>query len=74
MNHYNNPHLTRNAQHLRKNMTRQERRLWYDFLKLLPFTFHRQKVFDNYILDFYRAEAALVIELDGSRHYSEEGE
>ena len=52
-------------------MTREERRLWYDFLKGLPVTIHRQKVFPPYIVDFYCAEAKLVIELYGSQHYGE---
>ena len=52
-------------------MTKEERHLWYDFLKSLPQTFHRQKVIGNYIVDFYCASAKLVIELDGSQHYEE---
>ena len=54
-------------------MTREERHLWYDCLKSLPQTFHRQKVIGNYIVDFYCAEAKLVIELDGSQHFEEQG-
>ena len=49
-------------------MTKEERRLWYDFLKLQPQVFNRQKVIGRYIVDFYCAEAKLVIELDGSQH------
>ncbi len=55
-------------------MTKEERHLWYDFLKGLPVTVNRQKVFGNYIADFYIAKAMLIIELDGSQHYTEEGE
>ena len=55
-------------------MTKEERHLWYDFLKKLPVTVNRQKVFENYIADFYIAKANLIIELDGSQHYSEKGE
>jgi len=54
-------------------MTKEERRLWYDFLKTLPITVHRQKVIGNYIVDFYIASAKIVIELDGSQHYEEKG-
>ena len=54
-------------------MTREERKLWYEFLKNLPVPFHRQKVIGNYIVDFYCASAKLVIELDGSQHYEAEG-
>lgn len=65
--------LTKNAQQLRKNMTKEERRLWYDFLKNLPLTVNRQKVIGPYIADFYCAQAGTVIELDGSQHYEEQG-
>lgn len=43
-------------------------RLWYDFLRLYPVRFYRQKVLGSYIVDFYRARARLVIELNGSQH------
>ncbi len=69
MNEIYNPKLIKNAKNLRKDMTPEERHLWYDFLKHLPFTIHRQKVIGNYIVDFYCAEAHLVIELDGAQHY-----
>ena len=73
MNTTNNSKLTDNAKKLRKNMTKEERHLWYDFLKNLPVTVNRQKVIGNYIVDFYIATAKLVIELDGSQHYEEKG-
>ena len=69
----NDPKLTPYAQKLRKEMTAEERRLWYDFLKPLPLTVNRQKIIDRYIVDFYCASARLVIELDGSQHYDAEG-
>ena len=69
MNKNNNPELTQIAQNLRKNMTKEERHLWYDFLKELPVTIQRQKVLGHYIVDFYCASANLVIEIDGSQHY-----
>jgi very-short-patch-repair endonuclease len=72
MNNYNNK-LIKNAKTLRKNMTKEERHLWYDFLKTLPVTVNRQKVIGNYIVDFYCASSKVVIELDGSQHYSPEG-
>ena len=68
-----NPRLRQNAQLLRRNMTREERHLWYDFLKTLPRTVHRQKVIGPYIVDFYCAAAKLVIELDGEQHYTSSG-
>ena len=63
------------AQELRrnKNMTPQERKLWYHFLKDLPFPVKRQKIIGSYIADFYIPSGKLVIELDGSQHYTEEG-
>jgi very-short-patch-repair endonuclease len=73
LNQTNNPKLKRNAQKLRREMTKEERRLWYDFLKQLPVTVNRQKVIDHYIVDFYCASAKLAIELDGSQHYENEG-
>ena len=72
MNETQNKKLTPLAQHLRKEMTPEEKRLWYEYLKKLPCTVNRQKVFGNYIADFYIASAKLVIELDGAQHYEEE--
>ena len=60
------------AKMLRKNMTKEEKHLWYDFLRASPVRFSRQKVLGKYIADFYCAKAKLVIELDGSGHYAEE--
>ena len=74
MNPIQNPRLTTNARKLRKDMTEEERKLWYTFLKKLPYTVHKQKVIKRYIVDFYIAEAKIVIELDGSQHYEEKGE
>ena len=54
-------------------MTKEEKHLWYDFLKKLDVTIHRQKTIGNYIADFYLAKAKLVIEIDGSQHYESEG-
>ena len=53
-------------------MTKEERHLWYDFLKGLDVTVNRQKVIGYYVADFYCAAANLVIELDGSQHYEED--
>ena len=58
------------AKALRKNMTRWERKLWYDFLRSYPVCFQRQKAIGNYIADFYCAKARLVVELDGGGHYA----
>ena len=60
--------MLRNSQNLRKNMTREERHLWYDFLKMYPVQFKRQVSMGSYIVDFYRDKAKLVLELDGSQH------
>jgi len=56
------------AKILRKNMTPEEKHLWYDFLKRLPFTVRRQHNIENYIVDFYIAEKKIVIEVDGRQH------
>ena len=69
MDRKHNPSLTENAKSLRKSMTKEERHLWYDFLREYPVRFLRQKVIDNYIVDFYCSKARLIIELDGSQHY-----
>ncbi len=62
-----------NSKELRKNMTPEEKKLWYDFLKKLPFTINRQKMIGPYILDFYCHSARLAIELDGAQHYEPDG-
>ena len=69
MNETYNSKLITNARNLRKMMTKEERHLWYDFLKQLPVTVHRQKTIGDYIVDFYIATEKTVIELDGSQHY-----
>ena len=63
-----NSKLTPRAQKLRKNMTKEERRLWYEYLHDYPCRFRRQVTFGNYIVDFYCAAAKLAVELDGSQH------
>ena len=63
-----NKALVKNAQVLRKNMTPEEKCLWYDFLKLLPYTVKRQHNIDNFIVDFYIPKKKIVIELDGVQH------
>ena len=69
-----NSKLTGCAQKLRKNQTKEESKLWYQFLRKYPVRFHRQYVIGNYIVDFYCHKAKLVIELDGSQHYEDAGE
>ena len=59
------------AKKLRREMTKQERHPWYDFLRGYPVRFSRQKVLGRYIADFYCAQAKLVVELDGSQHFEE---
>ena len=63
-----NKKLVANARELRKNMTPEEKHLWYDFLKRLPITVKRQHNIENYIVDFYIAEKRIVIEIDGIQH------
>ena len=59
------------AKELRKNATRQENHLWYDFLRAYPVRFQRQKSIGNYIVDFYCHSARIAVEIDGSQHYEE---
>ena len=61
------------ARSLRKNATKQENHLWYDFLREYPVPFHRQVMIDDFIADFYCHQARLVIELDGSQHETDMG-
>ena len=68
-----NKQLVPFAKQLRKEMTKEERHVWYDFLRAYPISFSRQKVLGKYIADFYCAKAKLVIELDGSQHYEPSG-
>ena len=65
--------LAQRARELRRDMTDQERRLWYGWLRQLPFRFQRQKPIGNYIADFYCHKAKLVVEIDGWRHFTEDG-
>lgn len=69
---YNKKNITL-AKNLRKNATPQEDRLWYDFLSKYKIRFQRQKAIDNFIADFYCHKAKLIIEIDGSQHYTKKG-
>ncbi len=68
-----NRDLKQTAKMLRNSMTPEENRLWYEYLRRYPVRFRRQRPIDRYIADFYCPLAKLVIELDGSQHYTEEG-
>ncbi len=65
--------LSDRAKDLRKNMTKQEKHLWYDFLSKHEVRWYKQRIIDNYIVDFYCSRAKLVIELDESQHYTKDG-
>ena len=71
-NKNHNPLLKPYAQTLCREMTKEERHLWYDFLKTLNLTVKRQHIIGPYIVDFYIPSANLIIELDGSQHYEED--
>ena len=62
------------AKTLRKNLTPQERKLWYEFLRDFSPRFQRQKPIGEYVVDFYCAKAQLAVELDGGGHYEEQQE
>ncbi|MBE6583242.1 MAG: DUF559 domain-containing protein [Ruminococcaceae bacterium] len=68
-----NKELLEFAKDLRRNMTKQEKHLWYDYLRNYPIKIYKQRIIDNYIADFYCHQAKLVIEIDGSQHYTEDG-
>ncbi|MBR2722528.1 MAG: endonuclease domain-containing protein [Clostridia bacterium] len=61
------------ARILRRNMTRHEKHLWYDFLRYYPVKIYKQRIVDNFIADFYCHSARLIIELDGSQHDTNQG-
>ena len=65
--------MTPFSQKLRREMTKEERHLWYDFLKQLTVTVKRQEIIDYYIVDFYIPQSKIAIEIDGSQHYSKAG-
>lgn len=69
---YNRENISR-ARELRKNMTPQEKKLWYDFLRVHEMRFQRQKCVGGFVADFYCHKAKLVIEIDGAQHYTPEG-
>ena len=73
MDRKHNKNIVPFAKELRKNMTKEEKHLWYDLLREYPVKFTRQKVLGKYIADFYCAKASIVIELDGSQHYEDLG-
>jgi very-short-patch-repair endonuclease len=61
------------ARELRQTMTKQEKHLWYDFLRYYPIKIYKQRIIDSFIVDFYCAKAKLVIEIDGAQHYTSPG-
>lgn len=64
--------LLNNARNLRKNMTKEERHLWYDFLRGYPLRFRRQEIIGGYIADFYCDKSKIIVELDGGQHYEDD--
>ena len=67
-----NTSLKDNSKELRKEMTPEEKELWYNFLKKLPFPVKRQKIILNFILDFYIPKVKVAIEIDGRQHLEKE--
>jgi very-short-patch-repair endonuclease len=68
-----NEYINVNARNLRNNMTEEESKLWYQFLRYYPIRFMRQRIIDDCILDFYCSKCKLGIEVDGSQHQTEQG-
>ncbi len=73
MKHIRNSDLKPQARSLRKNATKQENHFWYDYLKVYPVPFRRQVQFSLFIVDFFCSKANLILEIDGSQHYTEQG-
>lgn len=69
-----NKNLLNIAKILRRNMTPQENHLWYDFLRHYPIKVYKQRIIDDFVVDFFCYQAKLVIELDGSQHYTRNGQ
>ena len=61
------------ARELRHNMTPQEKKLWFQFLRQYPIKIYKQRIIESFVADFYCSRAQLVIELDGMQHYTEQG-
>lgn len=72
MFHPRNNELLEKARELRKNMTEEEKKLWFGFLRKHSLRFRRQEIIGSYIVDFYCKERKLVIEIDGAQHYEHE--
>ena len=68
-----NKNLKEVARNLRKTMTDQERHLWFCFLRKYPVKFVRQRPIGSYVADFYCSDVKLIVEIDGSQHYTDEG-
>ena len=70
-----NKYLKLPSRDLRNNMTDAEQMLWQRLRRkqILGLQFYRQKPILNFIVDFYCPAANLVIECDGSQHYTIDG-
>jgi len=73
-NRFHNKENNTRARSLRREMTEQERKLWFRYLRDFQKKFKRQVTLGYYIADFYCAEKKIAVELDGSQHYFPEGE
>ena len=60
------------SRQMRKNMTKEERHLWFDFFRSYPVRVKRQVIIGKYIVDFCCERAQVIIELDGGQHYEVE--
>lgn len=71
-----NPALKAQAKALRKAGILHEALLWRELKnkKLNGLDFDRQKIIGNYIVDFYCAQKAVVIEADGGSHDAKQAE
>ena len=68
------PRMRERVQELRHKMKKKKKKLWYSFLRTYPVKMYKQRPIRTFVADFYCPLARLVIELDGSQHYTEQGE
>ena len=64
--------LVDRSRQMKKNPTEEENKLWHILLKHIKPRFIRQRIFGNYIVDFFCPKLKIIIEVDGEQHYLEE--
>ncbi len=73
LNNYYNKNLKQFARDLRNNsVSKAEKRIWKALLskEQTGVRFLRQRSIDHFIVDFFAPNLGLIIQIDGSSHYS----